>query len=127
MSVTDLRKPGNGIERGMNQKIAVGVVFVLALFMNIMDVTIVNVALPSLGRDLHAAPTAVSAVSIGYLVSLAVVIPVSGWLGDRFGSKRVLMTAIVLFTAGVRAVRRGADLRATGRASACCRASAAAC
>ncbi len=98
MSVTDLRKPGNGIERGMNQKIAVGVVFVLALFMNIMDVTIVNVALPSLGRDLHAAPTAVSAVSIGYLVSLAVVIPVSGWLGDRFGCKRVLMTAIVLFT-----------------------------
>jgi EmrB/QacA subfamily drug resistance transporter len=82
----------------VNQKIAVGVVFVLALFMNIMDVTIVNVALPRLGSELHVGPTAVSAVSIGYLVSLAVVIPVSGWLGDRFGSKRVLLIAIVLFT-----------------------------
>lgn len=82
----------------LSQKVAVSVVFVLALFMNIMDVTIVNVALPRIGEELHAAQTAVSAVSIGYLVSLAVVIPASGWLGDRFGSKRVLMTAIVVFT-----------------------------
>jgi EmrB/QacA subfamily drug resistance transporter len=82
----------------MNQKIAVSVVYVAALFINIMDVTIVNVALPSLGRDLHVQPTAVSAVSIGYLVSLAVVIPASGWLGDRFGSRRILLTAIVVFT-----------------------------
>ncbi|MEO9139491.1 MAG: MDR family MFS transporter [Jatrophihabitans sp.] len=82
----------------VSQKVAVSVVFVLALFMNIMDITIVNVALPQLGRDLSVDPTAVSAVSIGYLVSLAVVIPASGWLGDRFGSKRVLLTAIVLFT-----------------------------
>ena len=61
----------------MNQKIAVGIVFVSAMFMNIMDITIVNVALPTIGRDLHVAATAVSAVSIGYLVSLAVVIPAS--------------------------------------------------
>jgi EmrB/QacA subfamily drug resistance transporter len=82
----------------MNQKIAVSVVFVAAMFMNIMDITIVNVALPTIGRDLHVATTAVSAVSIGYLVSLAVVIPASGWLGDRLGTKRVLLTAIVIFT-----------------------------
>jgi EmrB/QacA subfamily drug resistance transporter len=85
--------------QAINQKIAVSVVFVLALFMNIMDITIVNVALPRIGRDLDVTQTAVGAVSIGYLVSLAVVIPASGWLGDRFGSKRVLLTAIVLFTA----------------------------
>lgn len=83
----------------MNQKVAVSVVFVTTLFMNIMDVTIVNVALPTLGRDLHVQATAVSAVSIGYLVSLAVVIPASGWLGDRFGYRRVLLSAVVLFTA----------------------------
>ncbi|HVV30998.1 MAG TPA: MDR family MFS transporter [Mycobacteriales bacterium] len=82
----------------MNQKIAVSVVFVAAMFMNIMDITIVNVALPTMGRDLHVAATAVSAVSIGYLVSLAVVIPASGWLGDRLGPKRVLLAAIVIFT-----------------------------
>src|SRR5580693_6172308 len=68
------------------------------MFMSIMDVTIVNVALPQLGRDLHVGATSVAAVAVGYLVSLAVVIPASGWLGDRFGGKRVLLTAIVIFT-----------------------------
>ena len=83
----------------MNQKIAVGVVFVSAMFMNIMDITIVNVALPTIGRDFGIPPTAVDGIVIAYLVSLAVFIPASGWLGDRFGGKRVLMTAIVVFTA----------------------------
>jgi EmrB/QacA subfamily drug resistance transporter len=81
-----------------NQKVAVSVVFVLAMFMSLMDITIVNVALPQLGRDLDVAATGVAAVAIGYLVSLAVVIPASGWLGDRFGGKRILLTAIVIFT-----------------------------
>jgi len=84
----------------LNQKIAVGVVFVSAMFMNIMDITIVNVALPTIGRDFHIAPTAVDGVVIAYLVSLAVFIPASGWLGDRFGGKRVLLTAIIVFTLG---------------------------
>ncbi len=84
----------------MNQKIAVGIVFVSAMFMNIMDITIVNVALPTIGRDFHIPPTAVDGVVIAYLVSLAVFIPASGWLGDRFGGKRVLLTAIVVFTVG---------------------------
>ncbi|MGO9557615.1 MAG: MDR family MFS transporter [Acidimicrobiales bacterium] len=82
----------------ISQKVAVGVVFVAAMFMSIMDTTIVNVALPTIGRTFHVAPTAVSAVSISFLVSLAVFIPASGWLGDRLGGKRVLLTAIVIFT-----------------------------
>ncbi len=81
-----------------NPKVAVSVVFVAAMFMNIMDVTIVNVALPTVGHDFNVAAASLSAVSIGYLVSLAVVIPASGWVGDRFGSKRTLLSAIVLFT-----------------------------
>jgi EmrB/QacA subfamily drug resistance transporter len=81
-----------------NQKVAVSVVFVAAMFMNIIDITIVNVALPSLARDLGATATSVSAVAVSYLVALAVVIPASGWLGDRFGHRRVLLTAIVIFT-----------------------------
>jgi EmrB/QacA subfamily drug resistance transporter len=84
----------------MNQKIAVGIVFVSAMFMNIMDITIVNVALPTIGRDFHISPTAVDGIVIAYLVSLAVFIPASGWLGDRFGGKRVLLSAIVVFTVG---------------------------
>ncbi len=84
----------------MNQKIVVGAVFVSAMFMNIMDITIVNVALPTIGRDFHIPPTAVDGIVIAYLVSLAVFIPASGWLGDRFGGKRVLLIAIAVFTLG---------------------------
>lgn len=82
----------------MNQKIAVSVVFVAAMFMNIMDTTIVNTALPTIGRQFHVHPDSVDTVAIGYLVSLAVFIPVSGWIGDRFGPRRVMLTAIILFT-----------------------------
>jgi EmrB/QacA subfamily drug resistance transporter len=82
----------------MNQKVAVSVVFVAAMFMNIMDTTIINVALPTIGRQFHVRPDSVDTVVIGFLVSLAVFIPASGWLGDRFGPRRVLLTSIVIFT-----------------------------
>ena len=83
----------------ISQKVAVGVVFVAAMFMSIMDATIVNVALPTIGRDFKVSATAVDTISIAYLVSLAVFIPASGWLGDRLGGKRVLLAAIAVFTA----------------------------
>jgi EmrB/QacA subfamily drug resistance transporter len=81
-----------------DQKLAVAVVYVAAMFMAIMDTTIVNVALPTLGRALHARPDSVGLVSIAYLVSLAVFIPASGWLGDRIGGRRALLGAIGVFT-----------------------------
>lgn len=59
----------------VSEKVAVSVVFVAAMFMSIMDTTIVNVALPTIGRDFSVSPTAVDSVSIAYLVSLAVFIP----------------------------------------------------
>ncbi|HEY6312742.1 MAG TPA: MFS transporter [Streptosporangiaceae bacterium] len=83
----------------ISQKGAVGVVFVAAMFMSIMDATIVNVALPTIGRDFKVSATAVDSISIAYLVSLAVFIPASGWLGDRLGGKRVLLAAIAVFAA----------------------------
>lgn len=82
----------------INPKISVSVVFVAAMFMNIMDITIVNVAIPSIGRDFRVSEVALDSVAVGFLVSLAVVIPAAGWLGDRFGSKRILLLAIALFT-----------------------------
>ena len=82
----------------MSQKVAVSVVFVAAMFMSIMDATIVNVALPTIGREFSVSPTSVASISIAFLVSLAVFIPASGWLGDRFGGKRVLLAAIAVFT-----------------------------
>jgi EmrB/QacA subfamily drug resistance transporter len=82
----------------LSQKVSVSAIYVLVMFMSIMDVTIVNVALPRLGREFGVAPAHVDTVVVAYLVSLAVFIPVSGWLGDRFGTKRVLLGALVVFT-----------------------------
>ena len=82
----------------ISQKVAVGTVFVGAMFMSILDATIVNVALPTIGRDFGVSATAVDGIAIAFLVSLAISIPASGWLGDRYGGKRVLLTAIALFT-----------------------------
>ena len=82
----------------LDQKLTVGIVFVLSMFMAIMDITIVNVALPTIGREFHVSPSSVDVVVTSFLVSLAVTIPASGWLGDRFGTKRILLMAIAIFT-----------------------------
>lgn len=66
--------------------------------MNLMDTTIVNVALPTLGRQFHVAPVDIEAVVVGYLVSVAIFIPVSGWLGDRWGTKKVFLLSLAIFT-----------------------------
>ncbi|MFD4599608.1 DHA2 family efflux MFS transporter permease subunit [Streptomyces sp. NPDC058464] len=79
-------------------KVAVCGVFVAANFMAIMDTTIVNVALPAIGRDFAVDTSGLSSVNVGYLVALAVFIPVSGWLGNRFGTRRTALTALLLFT-----------------------------
>ncbi|MGE4427191.1 MAG: DHA2 family efflux MFS transporter permease subunit [Solirubrobacteraceae bacterium] len=82
-----------------NPKFTVSVVFVAAMFMNILDSTIVNTAIPTIGRQFDASIASTGAVASAYLVSIAVVIPASGWLGDRFGTRRVFLVALALFTA----------------------------
>src|SRR5580704_19406023 len=69
------------------------------MFLNIMDATVVNVALPTLSRYFAVPVASVSGVVTAYLVTLAVVMPVSGWVGDRFGARSVMLGAIGLFTA----------------------------
>src|SRR5262245_46255533 len=66
--------------------------------MDIMDTTIVNVALPTLAREFGTSAASIEWVVLGYLLSLAVFIPASGWIGDRFGTKRTFLTALALFT-----------------------------
>jgi EmrB/QacA subfamily drug resistance transporter len=84
--------------RSVNQKVVVSAVFVAAMFMNIMDATVVNVALPTLSRYFAVPIGSVSGVVTAYLVTLAVAMPASGWIGDRFGSRNVLLAAITVFT-----------------------------
>jgi EmrB/QacA subfamily drug resistance transporter len=75
-------------------------VVILGMMMSILDTTIVNVALDTLSRDLHSPLSQVQWVITGYLLSLAAVIPVTGWAARRFGAKQVYMVSLVLFTLG---------------------------
>ncbi|MGH2852171.1 MAG: MFS transporter, partial [Solirubrobacteraceae bacterium] len=78
----------------------VAVVIVLGSIMSILDTTIVNVALDTLHRRLHSPLADIQWVITGYLLSLATVIPLTGWASRRFGAKRVYLTSLVLFTGG---------------------------
>jgi EmrB/QacA subfamily drug resistance transporter len=75
-------------------------VVILGMIMSILDTTIVNVALDTLGRDLHSPIVQIQWVITGYLLSLAAVIPVTGWAARRFGARQVYLTSLVLFTVG---------------------------
>ena len=72
----------------------------VAFFMESLDTTILNTAVPSIARALAVAPLSMKAVLSSYTLSLAVFIPISGWMADRFGTRRVFSCAIGLFTLG---------------------------
>jgi MFS transporter, DHA2 family, multidrug resistance protein len=71
----------------------------LATFMEVLDTSIANVSLPHIAGSLGASQEEATWVLTSYLVSSAIVLPISGWLSDRFGRKRFYMTCVVLFTA----------------------------
>jgi len=72
----------------------------VAFFMESLDTTILNTAVPAISAALHVTPLSMKAVLASYTLSLAVFIPISGWVADRFGTRRVFATAIGLFTLG---------------------------
>jgi EmrB/QacA subfamily drug resistance transporter len=78
----------------------ISAVVIVGSIMSILDTTIVNVALDTLSRDLGASISQIQWVVTGYMLSLAAVIPVTGWAAQRFGAKRVYISSLVLFTAG---------------------------
>jgi EmrB/QacA subfamily drug resistance transporter len=84
----------------LEYKYVVATAFVSGIFMDILDTTVVNVALPKLADDFHADVASLEWVVTGYLLSLAVWIPVSGWVGDRFGTKRTFLFANAMFVIG---------------------------
>lgn len=72
----------------------------VALFMENLDATIINTAVPTMSESLGTDPLNLKGVLTSYALSLAVFIPISGWMADRFGTRRVFATAIALFLAG---------------------------
>lgn len=84
--------------RRPDYKHGVLVVYIAALFIQVLDATIINVALPVLSEAFSVSVTEVDAVAIAFTVALAVSIPPAGWLSDRFGSKTVFLVSLALFT-----------------------------
>ena len=72
----------------------------VAFFMQALDSTILNTAVPAIARALDVAPLSMKAVAASYTLSLAVFIPISGWMADRFGTRRVFAAAIGFFVLG---------------------------
>lgn len=81
-----------------NPRVAVTIASVASMFMNILDTTIVNVALPSIDREFHASAAVGGLTVVSYLTMLVVVMPISGWLGDRFGTRALFMASLATFT-----------------------------
>jgi MFS family permease len=86
--------PGESVKRLLPWLVAV------AFFMESLDTTILNTAVPTIATALAVAPLSMKAVLSSYTLSLAVFIPISGWMADRFGTRRVFSSAIGLFTIG---------------------------
>src|ERR1700732_4549186 len=72
----------------------------VAFFMESLDTTILNTAVPTISAALQVAALSMKAVLASYTLSLAIFIPISGWMADRFGTRRVFACAIGLFTLG---------------------------
>src|SRR5437763_2922283 len=76
----------------------ISAVVIVGSMMSILDTTIVNVALATLGRELHSTISEIQWVVTGYMLALAAVIPITGWAARSFGAKRVYLVSLVLFT-----------------------------
>src|SRR5262249_25731556 len=78
----------------------VPLILAVALFMEQMDSTVISTALPAIALDLHVGPITLKLALTAYMVALAVFIPISGWMADRFGAKFIFRSAICVFVVG---------------------------
>ncbi|SFU98201.1 multidrug transporter subunit MdtD [Xenorhabdus koppenhoeferi] len=72
----------------------------MAFFMQSLDATILNTALPAIAKSLHHSPLAMQPAIVSYTLTVAMLIPASGWLADRFGTRRIFIYAVSLFSLG---------------------------
>src|SRR5260370_18683212 len=93
-AATNDATPSESVKRALPWLVAV------AFFIESLDTTILNTAVPTIAKALAIAPLSMKAVMSSYTLSLAVFIPISGWMADRFGTRRVFSSAIGLFTLG---------------------------
>lgn len=82
----------------LSEKMLITLTVSLALFMDSLDTTIINTAIPAMARSLSVHPVDLKIALISYLLSLAIFIPISGWIADKFGIKRAFIAALAIFT-----------------------------
>jgi EmrB/QacA subfamily drug resistance transporter len=87
----------NALDR---RTMVVAAVVLLGAMMSILDTTVINVAIDRLAIDFNAPLTTIQWIVTGYTLALAAVIPITGWAADRFGTKRIYLTSLVLFMVG---------------------------
>jgi EmrB/QacA subfamily drug resistance transporter len=101
-----LRRPDGGAmnraahESPMPSAVFTALIIATALFMENMDGTVISTSLPAIALDLHQDPIVLKLALTSYMLTLAVFIPASGWVADRFGARTVFCSAIVVFTLG---------------------------
>lgn len=76
------------------------IILATAIFMQMLDSTILNTSLPSIAKDLNESPLNMQNAIISYVLTLALFMPVSGFLADKFGTKKVFIFALIIFSAG---------------------------
>ncbi len=79
-------------------KIIIPIIVAVVIFMEFLDTTIINTAVPSIAKDFAISPVLLKYAVASYYVSLAVFIPISGWCADRFGTKKTLLISLGIFT-----------------------------
>ena len=84
----------------MRSPLLTALIIATALFMENMDGTVISTSLPAIARDLHQDPIVLKLALTSYMMTLAMFIPASGWIADRFGARTVFCSAIVAFTLG---------------------------
>src|SRR5277367_6707890 len=78
----------------------ISLIVAAALFMQNLDATVIATALPTMARAFGADPVHMNVAMTTYLFAVALFVPASGWMGDRYGSRSVFCTALAVFTLG---------------------------
>ena len=84
----------------MQRHVLIPLIVACALFMENMDSTVLSTSLPAIATDIGENPLALKLALTSYLISLAIFIPISGWVADRYGSRKIFAAAIVVFLGG---------------------------
>ena len=88
------------VELSARHKLLLPALLAVAIFMQMLDVTVLNTALPAIARDLNQSALNMQSVIVSYVLTVALFIPISGYLSDRFGTRRIFILAIGLFVLG---------------------------